>query len=96
MLGKYTYIYCKVCTKNWIVEMFHKCTDDYSKTRFLTEFTKVDSSIRCVVATVALGMGIDIPGVKLVIHIGCPASVVSYWQEVGRCARDGRQGFSVL
>jgi ATP-dependent DNA helicase RecQ len=79
-----------------LLEMFHKCTDESSKTRILNLFTKPDSSIRCIIATVALGMGIDIRDVDLVVHYGCPKSVVSYWQEAGRCARDGRQGMSYI
>ena len=41
-------------------------------------------------------MGLDIRNVQLVVHIGCPKSILSYWQEAGRCARDGRQGFSLI
>ncbi|CAG2235815.1 unnamed protein product [Mytilus edulis] len=41
-------------------------------------------------------MGLDIRDVDLVVHIGCPKSVLSYWQEAGRCARDGRQGLSLI
>jgi ATP-dependent DNA helicase RecQ len=41
-------------------------------------------------------MGLDIRDVQLVVHIGCPKSILSYWQEAGRCARDGRQGFSLI
>ena len=41
-------------------------------------------------------MGLDIRDVELVVHIGCPKSILSYWQEAGRCARDGRPGFSLI
>lgn len=41
-------------------------------------------------------MGIDIPDIDLVVHIACPKSVISYWQEAGRCARDGRRGLSLI
>ena len=41
-------------------------------------------------------MGLDIRDVQLVVHIGCPKSILSYWQEAGRCARDGRQRFSLI
>ena len=76
--------------------MYHKCTHDTSKSRILTDFCKDSGTIRCVVATVAMGMGVDIPDIDMVVHIGCPKSVISYWQEAGRCARDGRQGFSLV
>jgi ATP-dependent DNA helicase RecQ len=71
--------------------MYHKSTHQDSKERILTEFKSGSSRIRCIITTVALGMGLDIRDVQLVVHIGCPKSILSYWQEAGRCARDGRQ-----
>ena len=41
-------------------------------------------------------MGLDIRVAQLVVHIGCPKSILSYWQDADRCARDGRQGFSLI
>jgi len=75
-------------SSNLLIEMFHKCTNESSKSRILNEGTKTESTIRCLVATVALGMGLDIQDVDFIVHIGCPKSVISYWQDAGRCARD--------
>ena len=76
--------------------MFHKSMYQDSKDRIISEVKSNNSTIRCLVATVALGMGFDIRDVDLIVHVGCPKSVLSYWQEAGRCARDGRNGFSLI
>lgn len=45
------------------------------------------NSIKCLVATNALGMGYDKPDLTFVIHYQAPGNVVAYYQQVGRAGR---------
>ena len=50
----------------------------------------VQGQIRVIVATNALGLGIDAPHIRAVIHLGVPDRMRDYVQESGRAGRDGQ------
>ncbi len=55
-----------------------------------------DGSVKVVVSTNALELGIDIGSLDVAVLVGYPGSQASFWQRAGRVGRRGRSSLAIL
>ena len=67
--------------------MYHGDCAPLDQERVIEHFTK-SSHLRCVVATSAFGLGVQINDIRHVVHWGPAKDLLDYWQQVGRAGRD--------
>ena len=82
--------------KNRMFAQFHAAQTSQMKDEILKQLCCREGIVRVVFATEAIGMGVDIPDIRQVIHIGPPCSMKAYFQETGRAGRDGNRSSAIL
>ena len=103
--GESTIIYCfsrreteelaeDLNDRGLLARPYHAGLDPEVRRRTQEDFIR--DRVPIIVATIAFGMGIDKPDIRLVVHHSLPKSLEGYYQETGRAGRDGLPSECVL
>ena len=97
-LGKEQYypLGAEALPENRLFAQYHDPQTTAMKDQILKELASPASRVRIIFAAVAMGMGVDIPSIRCVIHVGPLRTIREYFQETGRAGRDGKPAIAVL
>lgn len=83
-----------------ILHLYYGEQDDTTKQFIETEFRNQESTVRLVIATVAFGLGVDIPDIRISAYLQSThkseVHVSQFLQCIGRAARDGNPGLGLI
>ncbi|CAC5358380.1 unnamed protein product [Mytilus coruscus] len=78
------------------IDMYHSESTASRKDKILTELKKPDSILRIIIATSALGMGVDICDCQNIILFGAPKTTLDLIQQMGRAGRNGKPSLGLI
>jgi ATP-dependent DNA helicase RecQ len=82
--------------QNRIFAQYHKDYPNTMKLLIVSDFVKERSNLRLVLATVALGMGLNAPCIQQIIRCRPPTTMEKYMQEIGRAGRNGLEAEAIM
>jgi len=82
--------------ENRMFSQYHKYYSEVMKRHNVSELGKMTPKLLLILATVALGMGLDPPSISQIIHARPPTSIEKYFQEIGRARRRGQESYALM
>lgn len=81
-------------TNGILAEPYYSGSDEELNKNTLEKFCKND--IKVLVSTIKLGMGFDKEDISFIIHFQRPNGIISYYQQIGRAARNISKGYTFM
>ncbi len=94
LIKKLEYYSQLLLDKGYKHSVYHGKLDANKRKSTQRKFMKGEENL--ILATNAFGMGIDKADIRLVIHAEIPSGLESYYQEIGRAGRDGKDSLCLL